>query len=71
MTLIEVWRGRLIRLKEFLERPLITRVDGHFISLVPRKPYHRVAPSLLWGCSKDVPSFYPHKEWDERKTEYI
>ena len=70
-TLIEVWRGRLIRLKEFLERPLITRVDGHFISLVPRKPYHRVAPILLCGCSKDVPSFYQHNERDERKAEYI
>ena len=51
--------------------PLNTGIDGYFISLGPRKPCHRVAPSLLWGCSKDVPSFYQHNEWDERNTENI
>ena len=71
MTLIDVWRGRLIRLKEFLEMPLNTDIDEHLHNFSPRKPYHRVAPSLLWGCSKDVPSFYQHNERDERKTEYI
>ena len=51
--------------------PLNTDIDAYFISLGLRKPCHRVAPSLLWGCSKDVPSFYQHKEWDERNTENI
>ena len=51
--------------------PLNTDINGYFTSLVPRKPCHRVARSLLWGCSKDVPSFYQQKEWDERKTEYF
>ena len=58
-------------LQGILEMPLNTRVDGYFIFLVPQKSYHRVAPSLLWGCSKDVPSWKRRKEWDERKTEYI
>ena len=51
--------------------PLNTGIDGYFISLGSRKPCHRVAPILLWGCSKDVPSFYQHNEWDERNTENI
>ncbi len=51
--------------------PLNTGIDGYFISLGSRKPCHRVAPILLWGCSKDVPSCKQQKEWDERKTEYI
>ena len=50
---------------------LNTGINGYFISLVSRKPCHRVAPSLLYGCSKDVPSWKRRKEWDERKTEYI
>jgi hypothetical protein len=51
--------------------PLNTDIDEHLHNFSLRKPYHRVAPSLLWGCSKDVPSFYQHSEWDERKTENI
>ena len=49
--------------------PLNTDIDEHLHNFSLRKPYHRVAPSLLWGCSKDVPSFYQHSEWDERETE--
>ena len=37
--------------------PLNTGVNGYFTSLVPRKPCHRVALGLLWGCSKDAPSW--------------
>ncbi len=51
--------------------PLNTDIDEHLHNFSLRKPYHRVAPSLLWGCSKDVPSFYQHSEWDERETENI
>ena len=51
--------------------PLNTDIDEHLHNFSLRKPYHRVAPSLLWGCSKDVPSFYQHNEWDERETENI
>ena len=50
--------------------PLNTDIDEHLHNFSLRKPYHRVAPSLLWGCSKDVPSFYQHSEWDERKTQH-
>ena len=51
--------------------PLNTDVNGHLHLFSPRKPYHRVARSLLWGCSKDVPSCSWRNEWDERKTENI
>ena len=51
--------------------PLNTDIDAYFISLDPRKPYLRVAPILLWGCSKDVPSCKRRNERDERKTENI
>ena len=58
-------------LQGILEMPLNTGIDGYFISLVPRKPCHRVSPILLKGCSKDVPSWTQRNEWDERKTENI
>ena len=51
--------------------PLNTDIDEHLHNFSLRKPCHRVAPILLWGCSKDVPSFYQHNEWDERNTENI